>query len=272
MPNEKASSLSALGDVKGFFEVFLPGLFLLLHVAVLLYCLGPLGPAGRLLSWLLSGGLGVATAIGLPLGYVIGLALRLGRTSFADRVSGKLVFLTTGRELYRLADEWLEARQIDLRKPIRREGLPYANFMLARVAVSLPPEALTFYESVWTDPPRVREKINLQRFNFLKTLVASADEQAAKEMFASEMMVRHAAHMCYALFYAAVLLCISAVLPGAKASGIRAILLLVGGGEGLLLASLLTNLRLLRISEAELVFTCCFRNRVTLLELINRGR
>jgi hypothetical protein len=33
--------ISAVGEIRGFFEVFLPGLFVLLHFVLAVYCLSP---------------------------------------------------------------------------------------------------------------------------------------------------------------------------------------------------------------------------------------
>jgi hypothetical protein len=288
MPTERPPSLSAFSEIRGFFEVFLPGLFLLLHILLLLYCMQPTGRAAALFSQLLTGNsFGVASVVGLPLGYVLGLALRLGRTSFADRLSVYLAFLLTSlRKLYGSANNWLsnakKQEQFGLSKSIWRESLPYPGFMMAHVAQSLPPEALAFYKEIWVEWLEDEDckyrnvircpKINLFRFNFFKTLVASVDDQAAREMFAAEMMVRHAAHMCYAMTFAALILLYSANLTGAIAVGLRLILLCLSSGEWfVLLFFLLPNLRLLRISEAELVFTCCFRNRNALQGLVQKG-
>ena len=285
MSNEKLPSLTATGEIRGFFEVFLPGLFLLLHVLLLVYCAAPTGPAGAFVSQFSRSDFAIISAIGLPLGYVLGLAMRLGRTSYADKVSGWMVLiLPSGRRLYASADKWWANSSIkkqiardDPTKPTHREGLPYPSFMMARVSKSLPPKARSFYELVWLEQPSTPDeqryaRINLFRFNFFKELVASVDSQAASDMFAAEMMVRHAAHMCYALFFAGLLLCISSVLPGAGVMGLRLTLLLLACGEWfVLIVGLLPNLRFLRVSEAELAFTCCFRNRDTLERLIKNG-
>jgi len=294
MSDERPNVLPIIGDVKGFFEVFLPGLFLLLHLALLFYCL-PFGPAAHFLSWLLSSGLGAAAIIGLPLGYVLGLALRLGRTSFADRMSVPLARRWTAlKRMHESAAAWLQRQdetQSNFLELLSDENLPYPLLMMARVARLLPPEALRFYKTVWLSRVEVenngsqmlRPEIGLFRFNFLKTLVASVDEQAAKNMFTAEMMVRHSAHMCAALLIAALTMFASSLaiafalwkqcVPSIATWGLLGVLILGGFLESIILfVGLLPNLRLLRVSEAELVFTCCFRNRNALEKLIKYGK
>ena len=279
MPDGKPPSLSAFGEVRGFFEIFLPGVFLLLHVAVLVYCTAPVNsPPADFVKWISGNLAAAASIIGLPAGYVLGLALRLGRTNFADWVSGWLVrAVPSGRKLITDAEDWWGKDQMNgefiLDKRIRREAIPYPGLMMARLARELPPEARTFYESRWINErgggtTRV-VRIGLFRFNFFKTLVASLDNRDGKEMLAAEMMVRHAAHICYALFFSALALSLSAV---SAVEGLRSLLLWICGGELFLLLGLLMNLRLLRIGEVELVFACCFRNRVKLERLIQSGK
>jgi len=115
MPDERTPNFSTVTQVRDFFEVFLPGLFLFLHIVVLVHCALPSKTAP---GWadLTENKFGVAAAVGLPCGYVLGLALRLGRTSFADRWSGRLLaFLPTqihnGSRLLVRAREWWESEK-----------------------------------------------------------------------------------------------------------------------------------------------------------------
>ena len=208
MPDERMPRLSAISEIRDFFEVFLPGFFLLLHIALLAYCAVPASARVVFNAWLPGNLWAAAAFIGLPVGYVLGLALRLGRTSYADSVSGRLVRFTSGRKLISAAEGWWGPELVHgyfrLAKSIIQEGIPYPGLIMQRVAVNLPTEARIFYESLWItqtrgEVPRV-VKIDLLRFNFFKTLVASLDDRAARDMFAFEMRVRHAAHTCYALF------------------------------------------------------------------------
>ncbi len=282
MPDDKTPGFSAIAEVRGFFETFMPGFFLLLHILLLVYCVAPPNtPAAGFLKWLSNNVAAAASAIGLPAGYVVGLALRLGRTSFADKISGWLVLLLpSGWKLIASAEDcWANEavpQIFELERPIRgrhAERIPYPAFMMARVAQSLSTQALDFYQTRWLkegkDETRRVVKMNLFRFNFFKTLLSSVDERAAKDLFAAEMMVRHVAHLCYALFFSALILSMSAIISRHE---LATVLWWIFGGELFLLIGLLLNLRLLRIGEVELVFSHCFRNRLALISLMEDGK
>lgn len=285
MPNDRPPGLSSITEVRGFFEVFLPGLFLLLHITLLICCAAP-AAREAVNKWLQTQGnlWAAALAVGLPAGYLLGLVLRLGRTGPADERSGPRCWRGPGKKLISAAEDWWgtgsqdidgEPFRLDDKGP-RQEGFPYPALMMQRVAAHLGPEALSFYTSIWiqqSDRPFV--KTDLFRFNFLKNLVALVDISAAKEILAEEMRTRHAAHTCYALFFSALALWGSALFvfirgPVRLEGGILLTCLAIG--ELLVLfRSLLPNLRLLRIGEVEKVFTCCFGNRVMLRRLISHG-
>src|SRR5713226_5483696 len=120
--------------------------------------------------------------------------------------------------------------------------------MLARVARELPSEARVFYRDTWaiidtSEAGKPKLRVSLFRFGFFKGLVGTLDERAAKEMYAAEMLVRHAANICYALFFAVVTLCAAARQPLAVAYGLKPLLYSIAGIEGIVLfVILLPNL------------------------------
>ena len=281
MPDDKPPSLTAVAEIRGFFEIFLPGLFLLLHIVLFIYCASPAVTA-ELMRWLSSNLATAASVMGLPAGYVLGFALRLGRTTFADKVSGRMTrWLRGGRqpidyaETYWNEDDGMQHKKLRIPKPIRRERFPYPGLMMAHIAKKLP-EALAFYDSVWLvetidDAGRPCRGSDVFRFNFLKTLLGSLDDRAAKDIFAMEMMVRHAAHLSYALLLSTLFVFASAVIS--RFTKIQPQLwfplLCLTVIEATILLTFLLNLRLLRLSEVELVFFCCYRNGIRLKEQLD---
>jgi hypothetical protein len=279
MPNEKPPALSPIGEIRGFFETFLPGLFLLFHIALLACCTLPT-TSGEKFIRIVSDNVPVLTVIGLPAGYIVGLALRLVRTNPADSLSKWLFpLLPDGRRLLSMAEEWWSNPELpfQLHKPVREERFPYTALMMARIAKHLPSEAREFYETRWankepTENEKPKLRVDLFRFGFLKTLTFSVDQNAAKEMYAIEMMVRHAANICYALIFSALALGVAGFQRAPIEAGLQPLMLSLAGGEAfVLIFVLLPNLRLLRILEVEIVFTYCFRNRTLVQRIIEDG-
>jgi hypothetical protein len=136
--------------------------------------------------------------------------------------------------------------------------------MRSRVRDCLPAEAATFYDA-WA-PPAKTQNTSVFTFEFWKTLLASVDQEAARQAYYAEIFVRLAAHTCYALFWCILMLACAipfAVLDPQESWRLLVFLLL---GDLTLLAIVLYNLRFLRVGEVEHVFASCFNHRAALLD------
>jgi len=80
-------TLTSIGEIRGFFDLLLPGVFILLHLALVLYAIGTVAMRDALAE--LSLRPAFTFVIIVPTGYLIGLALRMTRTGYADRRSAE---------------------------------------------------------------------------------------------------------------------------------------------------------------------------------------
>jgi hypothetical protein len=273
--------LSPVGEIRGVFEIFVPGLFLLIHLVLFVYCLQPGDTIENFLKNL-SGNATVASILGLPVAYMLGLALRLARTNPADTVARKLFRTVRGaRGMWNDGAEWWETEgEHGASDWIQTERFPYPVLMMARTAVSLP-EAREFYKDTWAQSVVVRDRpgkkplppirMDLFRFNVFKTAVGSVDERAGREMQGAELMVRHSASMIYALFWSTLVNIVGGFGHIASLAGLTPLLVGIGVIESVLVFRALPNLRFLRIAEVELVFTFSFLNQARLRELLSKN-
>jgi len=81
------NTIPTIGRARGLFEIFVPGVFLLLNLGVALYLL----PLDRsFLSWNPSDWVSppvFGTIVTISFGYLLGIILRVFRANFADRIS-----------------------------------------------------------------------------------------------------------------------------------------------------------------------------------------
>jgi hypothetical protein len=201
--------------------------------------------------------------IGICFGYLIGVLLRLIKTDSLDKFSAwwmrtfdkkVLEISSDGKRSYRLS---------------ATEGFPYIGWIGQVAAGYLPPEALHFYNKVWTKRQR-KSNQNKQFFNFCKLVVSCKDENAASEIYAAEALTRYIASMYYALLFSSLLIVATIILR----YGLFGQLLL--GLFALLAAYLLAILiivqrfRKMRIREVEVVFAASYKNRELFDEKISK--
>ena len=241
-------NIPGIGGTRGIFEIFVPGVFLLLNIGAMLFSLPFLDDHTKELITSLASNSVLDVVVSICFGYLIGILLRLLRTDTLDKFSAWWL---------RAFDKKARAKTSDGRKAYRlsaTEGFPYIGWIGEVAAGYLPPEALHFYEKIWAKRQRESNQ-NKQFFNFSKLVVSCSDENAA------ESFTRYIAGMFYALLFASILIVLTIIL--------RYIFLgeLLIGFVALLVAYLLAILiivqrfRKMRIREVEVVFAASYKNR-----------
>lgn len=243
-------NIPTIGGARGLFEIFVPGMFLLLNLGLVIYSLPFVDDETRdfILASVSNPVLIIVFAVGF--GYLIGVLLRMFRTDRPDRWSAW--WLRTfdrnarqGKEEYRL---------------YACDRFPYIEWLGADCQKCLPCEAQEFYENVWRRHQRPGKQ-NKQFFNFCKALINSHDEQAANEIRAAESLSRYVAIMFHALTIAFPFLFVTVILRYIVFRQILAGLVAILVGYGWAMIGILTHFRFIRMKEVETVFAASFANR-----------
>ena len=241
-------NIPTIGGTRGVFEIFVPGAFLLLNLAAVVYLLPFIDEDTK--SFI--SGCGSTPALGLVIilcfGYLIGVILRLFGVEPVDKLSAKWIQMTKTR-----------AQQEDgVFKLWARERFPYIGWIGEVCKSDLPPNTVEFYYNTWAS--RRREGRNTHFFNFCKTIINSVDERAANEIYAAEALSRYISGTFYSLVIASCLLLVTAVLNHGSL-GIMIPLLLIVVVYVLAISAILNFFRFIRIKEVEIVFAATFRHR-----------
>jgi len=254
-------NIPTIGGTRGIFEIFIPGVFLLVNIGGAFYLLPYTDQATKdsLLTAISNPVLGLIIII--CFGYLLGILLRLFRMEIPDNLSAW--WLKTFSRKARVGKGQY--------KLYATEDFPYIGWMEQVCKEYLPPEAMQFYKKEWVN--RKRDGRNKQFFNFSKILIASCDERAASEVYAAEALTRYIAGMFYALSMAILLIGLALVwnfsLTGQVSSGPVIIL----GFYFLAILVIIQNFRRIRIKEVEVVFSASLLTVKTLEKKIaQRGK
>ena len=247
-------NIPTIGGARGIFEIFVPGLFLLVNAGVVVYLSPFIDDETKCLIGACASEPVVALLIAIGFGYLVGVLLRLFRPDLPDRLSA--AWLRRFRRHRRQDNSALELWVL--------RDFPYIDWIeeLCREWLGSD-EAVEFYEKTWGRKERRKEKKGPSSpfFNFCKVMISCADERSAGEVYAAEAFTRYLSGMFYALVFA------SAMILG------TVILRYVVGGEtmvGLIIVlcfylfaigAILGRFRSVRAREVEIVFAACFRNR-----------
>ena len=270
---------------RNFFEILMPGVFLLLNLlgtfALLMVALADAGRLVIVREFLAN--TTMALALILSLGYLLGVVLRLFRTEYLDSWSGwfigqvktmwrkaipcRLLFL--GR--LRLIRSFKTKRRTEPRKrPGNRrrkdswitEPFFYNRWMQQNCNKRFDPAVGKFYELYWANRATGNAYENTSFFNFCKALINKVDPGSASEVFEAEAMSRFVAGSCYALCFALVLAPVDAVIVCVFISCRLVILpFSIALVYSLLVMGILWTFRLLRCKEVRTVFDACYLNR-----------
>ena len=242
-------NIPAIGVVRGLFNVFVPGTFLLLNLILVVYVLPFVDQDTKRFIERLTSDSGMIFVLALCFGYLIGALLRMLRTEFPDKCSAAWLRRFNPHARKKTGDFVLWAT----------EGFPYIGWIGEVCKGFLPPEALEFYEEVWA--PRKRKEQNRQFFNYCKVMINSVDERSATEFNAAEALSRYIAAMFLALVLISILIAITTILHyfyfHTVSAGLIALLVVYLTA----IVVILGRLRFLRIKEVEIVFAACFKNK-----------
>ena len=239
----------------------MPGLFLLLNLLLAFYFLNPNDVTKSVLTAAFSN-IGFSALVAIPVGYCLGVAVRLLRTSTADRWSARVM-----RMLGRLPGQAHFTEYVP-----HEDRFPYPRAFRKRVLDRLPEPVEKFYKESWIKAERKSESqaddISLVRFDFYKTLLRDLSPTAAKEIHAAEALCRYVANTLYSIAISGAFLLF--VIVHKLWIGERAPLALTFPLAVYVLAvlAILPNLRFLRIYEVETVFALAFRYRDELAKII----
>jgi hypothetical protein len=243
---------TALTNVLGLFEILVPGLFLLVNLAIVTYALPftDTGTRDAIIAMVHRPGVGVL--VGVLGGYVLGVALRLWRTKTPDSWSAA----------------WM--RRFHPRKRLFTiEGFPYTITMQRRIRRTGHLSLIRFYEQTFrqSSPGRtLGQRRRVRRGGFLafdiyKWLVSGLDPYAAKEISAAEALSRFVSGMFYALLVTIAALTATALAEGVWTHRVHTGLVIVALLYIGIIVVILGNFRLLRMYEVEKVIALAYLHR-----------
>ena len=243
--------IPAIGGPRGVFEIFAPGLFLLLNIVGGLYLLPFTDDQTRKQLGSIVTSPALALFVVVPFGYLAGVVLRIVRAEVPDRASKRFLRFYD-RNAHR-------GKRVDSEKDIGNlyayDDFPYSHWLESVVRRRFPQDVNTFFASAW------KGKSSKQFLNFCKIVLSVSDPLAAAEIYAAESISRYISGMYYALVTA--FLITAAVICSRIAVGARvgAALPVVAGAYVIGLVAILANFRFIRIKEVETVFAAAFKNR-----------
>ena len=239
-----------VSNFRGFFEILMPGLFLVLNVILSSIILGSsiapeLIPAIKSSIKYLSNPAIILLLI--VIGYLFGVVLRLLKTTNIDTYSKDYIS--------RLKPKKRDSSYLT-------EDFFYGKWMEEKIRDRLPKEAALFYEKNWGDKDKKNAQANTTFFNFCKTIITKHDPQSGNEIFAAEALSRFVAGSFYALIISFLLMLLNAICVY-KLFSLRAGLLplIIAFGYAYLIHVILAQFRFLRCKEVDTVFNACFANR-----------
>jgi hypothetical protein len=237
-------NIPIIGGAGRIFEIFVPGAFLLVNLAGVIYFL-PLQnnqPRTDVVSVMSDPVLSLT--IFISFGYLLGVILRMMRSASADNWSAKFL---------RLVDS--NARQEKYyRNLYAYEKFPYIGWLGVVCEKNFPEDAFEFYEQIWC------KGSSRAFFNFCKLMIISQDEHAATELYSAESLSRYISSMFYALFLALILVSSIVVLNLIEGVFLAHIALLLFTYFVAILV-ILRNYRFIRIKEVEALFAASYKNR-----------
>lgn len=240
--------IPAIGAARGIFEIFVPGLFLLLNLSFVVNAAVPEDdPIRRAIGSIVGVPL-VALFISIPFGYLLGVILRIVRVEAADAMSAWTIKM---RKRKKKLDEEDRLYYLD--------SFPFLKWLESRSSKAYPKEAKQFYDDEWTNRPAGKHGRGF--FNFCKQMLVSEDSAAFVEVAAAEAFSRYIASIVYALLFSIVLLTGLGVYKFFAEGSFSAAFLAFVGVYGLCLFFIVPNYRLVRLKEVEIVFASTFKNR-----------
>lgn len=258
-------NIPTIGGTRGIFEIFVPGVFLLLNITLAIYLFPLTDDATKAQMIAFTASPVLSLSIIVVFGYLIGVLLRLSRAESPDRWSSR--YLRSKLWLQPRVKTWIRLKRFDSksRKANDRlilythEEFPYIRWIGVVCQQAMPADAHAFYRKFWAK--RKGKKHNRQFFNFCKVIINSTDDKSAKEIYAAEALSRYIAGMFYALVIAFLILAVTEFSRYMFGLERKTILDLILVSYLFAIRSILRHYRILRIKEVEIVFVASFRNK-----------
>jgi len=244
------NQVPAIGGARGIFEIFVPGLFLLVNIVATFYFSPWTSTQTRVQMQTLTNPL-TGLVLLVCLGYLLGVLLRLARADTPDRWSSW--YLKTFDPEAKNEKGSYEAHAVD--------HFPYFTWLEQIYRVHMPPAVVRYFKEEWK-PRKLEGQRNKPFFNLCKISLAYAEKPTPAEVYAAEAMTRYVACMFYALRIALVLALISAVASLAVTPRSSLVWLIVAALYAIALWVIIKNFRLVRVREADTVFAACFAARI----------
>lgn len=153
-------NVPSIGKTKGIFEIFIPGVFLLINVIGVLYLFSQNFKSsesiGEFIKYLI-GKPSLILIILICFGYLTGMILRLLMTEFPDRLSAWY---------HRIFNKNNSKKSDESYKLWSIERFPYIGYIGESVERNLSGPVYEYYEKIWE--PRKREEGNRRFFQFLQ--------------------------------------------------------------------------------------------------------
>jgi hypothetical protein len=242
-------NIPTIGGARGIFEIFIPGMFLLLNVGAVVYVFPFTDIETKNLITTAASNPAIALVIFVGFGYLIGVLLRLLRTDLPDQWSAAWIrkFHQHARQKNGEFALWVS------------DDFPYIAWIGEMCKLCLPPDAQIFYDKVWATRKRTGQ--NKQFFNYCKVLINSKDEKAANEIYIAESLTRYISDMFYALLFAFVLIFVTVIVQYSIVHQVTLGLVIILIAYLVALAVIVDHFRFIRIKEVETVFVASFHNR-----------
>lgn len=277
--------IPSIGGARGIFEIFLPGIFLLLNLTAAAYLTPPIVEFALTVKMDGTFAWFVSVVMLISFGYLLGVMLRILRTERADlwsagflRIPFRITSLfykilkwlinsrviswilkTTwwGTKFINKMNRWIQKRKTT--PPLHLvEKFPYTGSIGRKCRTGFPEGALEFYEDIWSATGKKEGKV---LFNFCKVMLVTEDETITHEIYAAESLSRYISGMLYALGISFLTLFSVGIYRYFLNEKIDYFLIpfMVGYLLGVLV--ILLNFRFLRLKEADTMFAATFKNR-----------
>lgn len=248
-------NVPAIGKTKGIFEIFVPGVFLLINAIGVLYLLSEniksIGFVGEFIRYLI-GQPSLIIIILICFGYLIGMILRLLMTELPDQLSA-WYHRTFNKKNVRKSDYSYKLWSIE-----RFPYIGYVGDLILRDLSDHSGPVYEFYKQVWE--PRNRKEGNRRFFNFCKTMLMRDNNQlTVMELYTAESINRYISGMFYSLSISFIFILIT--IPFQSKFEIIIILLLVLLSYLTALLNILSRFRFIRIKEVQTLFDACYKNK-----------
>ncbi|MBN1139945.1 MAG: hypothetical protein JXM73_25475 [Anaerolineae bacterium] len=261
-----------IGVVRGLFDLFVPGAFLVLNVFIVIYAVLDSSAQDKLLA--LASNATLSLLVVICFGYLAGVIVRLFGTEVPDNWSARLIRLIS-RKTWRephvpFKVRWSPKTTADEQRfeLWAVERFPYVGWIGHTHTFGLEPQGsdklepiVKFHQQVWAVQ---RDKWQSKTFfDHCKTVLNSVDERASSEFYAVEALCRYLTGIFYSLLITLILVALGLIAQWALG---RAHIDWVLFGAMfliylLMLWAVLRHYRIMRIKEAGIVFSATYHHR-----------